>query len=332
MTSKKAAGKTTLASTKSAGMRPNGGDDTTWTRDLPPAGKSAPGDVLYENLEDFVLDQSEGEESSDEAEVVAESESGNIEQSRASDGGGEGDEATEPSSARNNNDGDATDRQTSQLLAAAQPKRKRRVPYAADEEIVLYLLHTYVSLRHSTRADIFKRVFPDRAIVREKGALIMQWSRFRDEYNKKFAKLSAAEHTEHKAWKKKIDKAMKDVGVASHGDGKQGDDSDSADDQASQPATPRQPRETRARYTADHEIVLHILYGRKNLDPGIRTEIFNHVFRAEGVVRNRAAVGKHWGRFKAGIQKRFANLSPEQLAEHEAWKQEIDKAVRELYL
>ena len=160
----------------------------------------------------------------------------------------------------------------------------------------------------------------------------MQWSRFKDDYTKRFAKLSAAELAEHEAWKQKIDRAMEEAGVASHGDGKQGDDSDSADDQASQPATPRQPRETRARYTADHEIVLHILYGRKNLDPGIRTEIFNHVFRAEGVVRNRAAVGKHWGRFKAGIQKRFANLSPEQLAEHEAWRQEIDRAVRELYL
>ena len=264
--------------------------------------------------------------------MVAESESGNIEQSRASDGGGDGDEGTDPSSARNDNDGVTTDRQTSRLLTAAQRKRKRRVPYAADEEIVLYLLHKHVSLQHSTRADIFKRVFPDQGIVREKGALIMQWSRFKDDYTKRFAKLSAAELAEHEAWKQKIDRAMEEAGVASHGDGKQGDDSDSADDQASQPATPRQPRETRARYTADHEIVLHILYGRKNLDPGIRTEIFNHVFRAEDIVRNRAALGKHWGRFKAGIQKRFAHLSPEQITEHEEWKQEIDVAIRELYL
>lgn len=332
MSSKKAAGKSTAASNTSVGLRPSSGGDTTWIRDLPPAGRSAPGDALYETLEDFVLDQSEGEESSDDAEVVAESESGNIEQSRASDGGGECDEATEPSSARNNNDGDTTGRQTSQLLTAAQRKRKRRVPYAAEEEIVLYLLHKHVSLQHSTRAEIFKRVFPDRGIVRGKVALIMQWSRFKDDYTKRFAKLSAAELAEHEAWKKKIDKAMKEAGVASHDDGKQGDDSDSADDQASQLATPRQPRETRARYTADHEIVLHILYGCKNLDPGIRTEIFNHVFRTEAIVRNRAALGKHWGRFKAGIQKRFANLSPEQIAGHEAWKQEIDVAIRELYL
>lgn len=332
MSSKKAAGKSTAASNTSEGLRPSSGGDTTWIRDPSPAGRSAPGDALYETLEDFVLDQSGGEESSDNAEGFAESESGNIEQSRASDGGSEGDGATDPSSARNDNDGDTTDRQTSRLLTAAQRKRKRRVPYTADEEIVLYLLHKHVSLQHNTRADIFKRVLPDRDIVRKKGALIMQWSRFKDDYTKRFAKLSPAELAEHQAWKNKIDKAMKDAGVASHGDGKQGDESDSTNDQASQLATPRQPRETRAGYTADHDIVLHILYGRKNLDPGIRTEIFNHVFRDEGIVRNRAALGKHWGRFKAGVQKRFANLSPEQLAEHEAWKQEIDKAIRELYL
>ena len=333
MSSKKAAGKSTTASNTSVGLRPSSGGDTTWIRDRPPAGRSAPGDALYETLEDFVLDQSEVEESSDDAEEVAESESGNVEQSRASNGGGEGDKATYPSSARNDNDGDATDRQTSRLLTAtAQRKRKRRVPYAADEEIVLYLLHKHVSLQHSTRADMFKRVLPDRDIIREKGALIMQWSRFKDVYTKRFAKLSAAELAEHTAWKKKIDEAMKDAGVASHGDGKQGDDSDAANDQASQFTTPKRFRETRAGYTADHDIVLYILYGRKNLDSGIRTEIFNHVFRAEGIVRNTAALGKHWGRFKAGIQKRFASLSPEQLAEHEAWKQEIDRAIRELNL
>ena len=330
MTGKKATVKSTAASIKSTELRPNGGEHTTGARGLPPVGRSAPGDALYETLEDFVLDQSEGEESSDDAERVVQSESGNIEQSRGSDDGGEGDKATDPSSARNHNDGDSIDRHTSRLLTTTQRRRKRRVAYAADEEIVLHLLHRHVSLQHSTRTDIFNRIFSGRAIVREKGALIMQWLRIKDDYTKKVAKLSAAELAEHEAWKKKIDKTMKDAGVTSDGDGKQGDDNDSADDQASQLATPRQPRDTRARYTANHELVLHILYGRKDLNTGTLTEIFNHLFRVQGIVRNRAALGKHWRRFKAGIQKRFANPSRGQLAELEQWKQKVDEAVEEL--
>ena len=66
MTSKKATVKSTAPSITSVGLKPNSGGDTTLARDLPPVARSAPGDALYNTLEDFVLDQSEGEESSDE--------------------------------------------------------------------------------------------------------------------------------------------------------------------------------------------------------------------------------------------------------------------------
>ncbi|GAB7331497.1 hypothetical protein MBLNU13_g02898t1 [Cladosporium sp. NU13] len=328
MAGKKATGKTTAVSIKSTELRPNSGEDTAWIRSLPPVDEPALGDALYETLEDFVLDQSEGEESSDHAERVEKSRGGNLEKSMDGNGDDEDTEARRLSSAGSRNDGDDIDQQTSQIPAATQRKRKR-VAYAADEEIVLYLLHRHVSIQHEARTDIFNRVFRDQGIVRERGALIMQWSRFKDDYRKRFAKLSTAERAEHAAWKKKIDKAMKDDGKASHSDDKQGDDSDSFDDLASQLATVKQPREGRARYTDDNEIVLHILRGRKNLDAGTRTKIFNHVFRAEGVVRNQA-LGKHWRRLKDVLQKKFDHLSPEELAAHEWWKQKVDKAIEEL--
>ena len=329
MTSQKATGNIPAAPTESTGLRLNSSYGITWARDLPPVEGSAPGDALYEALEDFVLDQSEGDESSDDGKIVEKSSDGNPEQSRAVNGDGEDKEATGVSNAGNHNDGRDTNQQTSRLLTA-KPRRRKRVPYAADEEIVLYLLHHHVSIQHYTRTHIFNRLFRGQGIVREKRALIMQWSRFKDDYSKRFANLSAAERAKHEAWKKKIDKAMKKALKASHSDDKQSHDSDGANDMMSRSATSKQPRETRARYTDENEIVLHILRGRKDLNAGTRAEIFNHVFHAEGVIRNQSSLGKHWRRFKDVLQKKFDNLSPAELAEHEWWKQRVDEAIQEL--
>jgi hypothetical protein len=375
MTSKKGTSKTAAVSAMPAELRSNSGDNTALTHDLPSFGKSVPGDELYETLEDFVFGQSEGEESSDNAGKTEKSGSGDVEQNKVSDGDVEVEEATGSSDSRH--ESDKTGKQTPPLLVTAQRKRKRRDAYTDDEELVLYLLHNHVPLQHDTRVDVFNRVFHGQGVVREKGALVMQWFRFKDDYKKRYAKLSTAELAEHEAWNRRIDMAMKDAGIASHNDGKQDNDSDSADDQASRIAPPKRPgetrarkknvdkamkdagtashsddkqdndsdgaddpelqlappgqrRETRARYTTEHETVMHILRGRKNIDAGTLAEIFNHIFRAEGVVRNKVAIGKHWGRFKDVIQKRFANLNPEESAVYEAWKQEIDDAIEEL--
>lgn len=207
MTSKKSAGKTAAASATSAGY------NSAWTRDTPRIGESAPGDALYETLEDFVFDQSEGEESSDDAEG-SEKSGGGVQQNKVSEGDGEDKEATRLGSSGKHKDGDDTDNQTSQLPATTQRKRKRRDAYTADEDLVLYLLHTHVSLQHDTRVDVFNRVFHGQGVVREKGALVMQWFRLKDAYKQKFAKPSAAELAEHEAWEKKIDKAMKDAGIS----------------------------------------------------------------------------------------------------------------------
>jgi hypothetical protein len=342
MTSKKPTAKTPSGSAMPAGSNSSG--NNAWTRDIPRIGKSAPGDALYETLEDFVFDQSEGEESGDDAEG-SEKSGGGVEQNKVSEGRGEDEDMTGLGSAGNHNEGDNTNNQTSRLPATTQRKRKRRDGYTADEDLVLYLLHTHVSLQHDTRVDVFNRVFHGQGVVREKGALVMQWFRFKEDYKKKFAKLSTAELAEHEAWKKKIDKAMKDAGIASRNDGKQDDggqddggqddakqddEADSVDDQTSQLAPRGQRRETRARYTIEHEIVMHILRGRKNIDSGTQADIFNHIFRDEGVVRNKVAIGKHWGRFKDVIQKRFATLSPKEVAVYGAWEQEVDDAIEEL--
>jgi hypothetical protein len=344
MTSKRPTGKTAATS-----LRLDSSDNSAETRDIPRIGESAPGDALYETLEDFVFDQSEGEDSSDDDEGPEKS-GGGVEQNKVSEGDGEGKEATGLGRAGSHNDGDNTDNQTPQLPATTQRKRKRRDGYTADEDLVLYLLHTHVSLQHDTRVEVFNRVFHGQGVVREKGALVMQWFRFKDDYKRKFAKLSTAELAEHEAWKQKIDKAMKDACIASRndgkqddggqddgeqddgeqGDGEQDDETDSADDQASHSAPPGQRRETRARYTIEHEIVMHILRGRKNIDSGTSADIFNHIFRAEGVVRNKVAIGKHWGRFKDVIQKRIATLGAEEVAVYAAWEQEVDDTIEEL--
>jgi len=310
-------------------------EDFVLDQSVPPAGKFAHGDELYETLEDFVFDQSEGEESSDDAARTEKSGSGDRKQNKVSEGDSGVKEAAGSSSRNASNN---TDNQTPQLPAK---RKRRRVIYTADEELVLYLLHNHVSLEHSTRTDIFNRVFHDTGVIREKGALVMQWHRFKADYEEKYATLSTAELAEHEAWKKKIDKAMKDAGMASHSDDKQDDESDSADDRAYRLATPKpkqprkprqssQAREPRTKYTADHDIVLHILRGRKNIEAGALADVFNHIFRAEGVVRDKVALGKHWGRFKDGIQERIATLSSAERAEHEAWKQKVKDAIEEL--
>lgn len=314
-------------------------------------GKSAPGDALYESLEDFVLDQSEGEESAD----------GELEQERAGKDDGRKEEATGLSGTRNHNNSDNTDQQTYRPPATTQRKRRRRVAYTAHEELVLYLLHTHVFLQHSDRTEIFNRVLPDQLVVREKGALIMQWSRFKDDYKKRYATLSAAELAEHEAWKKKIDQAMKDAAMKSQSDEKQGndkqgvekqgndkqdegsdssddsensEDSDSGDDrQAAARAYLASQREARPRYTADEELVLYLLYSRTNLDHDTRAKVINHLFRDrdEGIVRNKAALGKHWGRWKVLLQKKYdIFIHPTDLALREAWKLKIDAAIEEL--
>lgn len=306
---------------------PERGDGNAWMRDLPRVKKSAPGHALYETLEDFVFDQSEGEEGID-----GDGESGDLEQEDEVGGnGGENEEAMSRSSSRS--ECDNADDRASPLLSATQRKR-RRVRYAADEEIVLYLLHRHVSLQHSTRADIFNHIFHDHRIIREKGALTMQWSRFKDDYKKRFAKLSAAELAEHEVWKKKIDKAIKDAGVVNPRGDKQENDSDSADDHAPPPATTKPTKRIqRARYTADHELVVYLLYIRKNLDADNRTDIFNHVFRGDGPIRQKGVLGRYWKRhgLEDKLQKKFANLSPAELAEHEAWERKIDEAIEELF-
>ncbi|KAM0708172.1 hypothetical protein Q7P35_004822 [Cladosporium inversicolor] len=190
-------------------------------RDLPSLGKSAPGDALYDSLEDFVLDQSEGEESGGDAERSEKSGGGNVEQSKMGNDDGGKEQATGLSGTRNHTEGDNTNNRTSAPLATTQRKRRRRVAYTAHEDIVLYLLHNHVSLQHSDRTEIFNRVLPDQLVVREKGALIMQWLRFKDDYKKKFANLSTAELAEHEAWKKKIDQAIKDAGMKSQSGDKQ---------------------------------------------------------------------------------------------------------------
>jgi hypothetical protein len=337
MTSKRAPSKTTATTAMWTESRPNSGDDTTWALGPSTFRESAPGDALYDDLEDFVLDQSEGEESSDDAGRTKKSGSGDRKQSKVSEGDSGVKEAAGSSSRNASNN---TDNQTPQLQPTTKRKR-RRVVYTADEELVLYLLHNHVSLEHSTRTDIFNRVFHDSGVIREKGALVMQWHRFKADYEEKFATLSTAELAEHEAWKKKIDKAMKDAGMASQIDGKQDNDSDSADDQEPRLATPKpkqprkprqssQAREPRTKYTADHDIVLHILRSRKNIEAGALADVFNHIFRAEGVVRDKVALGKHWGRFKDSIQKRMDKLSPAELVEHKAWKQKVDDAIEEL--
>jgi hypothetical protein len=206
----------------------------------------------------------------------------------------------------------------------------------------------------------------------------MRWFSFKEEYEKRYAKLSTAELAEHEAWKKKIDKAMEDAGIeclsngkddndsdsadeeasrhaalerpgetrsrkkniskamedagnASDSDGKQDNDSDSANDLELQPAKLKQPkRPTRAKYTGDHEIVLHILRNRKDIDHDTLADVFNHIFRNEGVVRNKSALGKHWGRFKDFINNECSNLSPAEQAEYAAWKQKVDDTIEEL--
>lgn len=317
-------------------------------------GKSAPGDALYESLEDFVLDQSEGEESGGDAKRGEKSGGGDLEQSKTGKDNGEKKEATGLSGTKKHADGDNTDQQTYRPPATTQRKRRRRVAYTIDEELVLYLLHNHVSLQHSDRTEIFNRVLPDQLVVREKGALIMQWSRFKDDYKKRYATLSAAELAEHEAWKKKIDQAMKDAGMKSQsddqqdddkqGDDKQDEDSDSGDDSensddsgsgddrlAALRAYLASQREPRPRYTADEELVLYLLYTRANLDHDTRAKIFNHLFRDEGSVRNKAALGKHWGRWKVLLQNKYDRfINPMDLPLREAWRQKVDAAIEEL--
>lgn len=246
MTRNKLTGKTAATSAISAELRSDSSDKSAWTRDIPPSREFAPGDALYETLEDFVFDQSEGEESGEDAEGFEKSGGGDLEQNKVSEDKGEDKEAAGLSSAENHNDGDNTDTQASQLPATTQRKR-RRDAYTAAEDHVLYLLHTHVSVQHGTRVEIFNRVFHGKDVVREKGALVMQWFRMKNIYNKRFAKLSTAELAEHETWRQKIDNAMKDAGIASRSDGKHDDETDSADDQASQLGPPWQRRETRAR-------------------------------------------------------------------------------------
>lgn len=101
MTSKRATSKSTAASKLSAEMRPNSGDDTTWAYGPSTFGKSAPGDALYDSLGDFVLDQSEGEESSEDAGRTEKSSSGDLEQNKVSEADGGIEEAAGSSSRRN---------------------------------------------------------------------------------------------------------------------------------------------------------------------------------------------------------------------------------------
>ena len=347
MTGKKAVRNTTSAAKTSPGLISNSGADTSWTKDLPAVEESAPGDALYDTLEDFVLDQSEGEESSDdEAEDVEESSGDDPEQDNLSRGGEDDEVEERHSSARDRDDRDNTGDQASRLLTATQHKTRRQ-GYSNDHEVVLYLLHTYVSLTGEELTKVFNRVFRKQGVIRGKGALDMQWSRFKGDYKEKFANLSTAELAEHELWKKKIDAAIEDgAGVASHRHDKQSrdsdsdgkrekdSDSDSADEHASQLATtPQRQKLKRALYTADHDIVLYLLHGgRKTLETGALAEIFNHIFRTDGIARKGDGLVRHWRRFKDELQKKFANLSQEEFAEHEAWKQKIVEAFEELFL
>jgi hypothetical protein len=193
----------------------NNGDDTTWTRDLLPVEDSAPGDALYETLEDFVLDQSGGEGSSgDEAGAVEERDSGDPEQDKSGRSGDvdEGDERHSSARAPNNYDDQDINSQTSRLPANSRPKFQR-TRYTADEETVLYLLHRIRALGPGTLANIFNYMFRAGGIIREDRALVSRWSRHKNRLLEKFANPDPAGLAEQMVWKREIQKAIDELSM-----------------------------------------------------------------------------------------------------------------------
>lgn len=179
----------------------NNVEDTSWTDKLPLVEQFAPGGTVSETLEDFVLDQSEGEDSSNEnsgeGEEGVDDDAG---QGRAGIERGSDVVAEDVSSAEEGETNERAGNQAPRFPAATLPKKLTRVRWTTEYELVLYLLHHHVSLATNLLVDVFNHIFSGKSGVRAKNAIVKRWSRFKENIQKKFANPTAQVGlAEHKA-------------------------------------------------------------------------------------------------------------------------------------
>jgi hypothetical protein len=213
MTSEKTVSNTTAAPSSSS-LISNSDDDTSWIKELPPVEASAPGDALYDTLEDFVLDQSEGENSSvDGAEGASEGGDGDAAQDTVKGGAHPDEGGNCRSSARDlDDDEDDTSDQASRLPATTQSK-SIRARYTTNQDMVLYLLRRRGLLGPENLTKVFNHMFRAGGVVREQSALANRLMRHNSDLQKRFADPDAAGLAVQKVWKQKMEKAVVELSL-----------------------------------------------------------------------------------------------------------------------
>lgn len=187
-------------------------DDLAWTKDLPPVEESAPGDKLYDTLEDFVADMSDGEESSDsEVESTEESENKDGE-----DVAGEGEDhgrgcgtnmlASTIQSANNTQPGSSTQPEASE--------KNKHTFYTDEHKLVLFLLRQHHRLSNKDEARVFNHIFRAEGIVRGSEGLRKRWSAWKEELHEKLSNPTQDELAGQDLWKQKINGAKGELGIA----------------------------------------------------------------------------------------------------------------------
>lgn len=180
-------------------------DDMSWVGELPAVQESAPGDELYDTIEDFVADQSDGEESTarpvEEGEVVEEEDDNNNNNTTTTAAAAAITTTTTTTSA-------AGATQASGHPPTAPPARITRKRWTGEQEIVLYLLHQHYGFEIHFRAQVFNRVFRHEGHVREGHALEQRWYHKKASWRNDFANLTPAQQNEHQRLRGEIDAAV----------------------------------------------------------------------------------------------------------------------------
>lgn len=191
-------------------------DDLAWTKDLPQVEESAPGDKLYDTLEDFVADMSDGEESSDSEVESAEESAEKSEGKDGEDVAGEGEDqgkgcgtnmlASTIQSADNTQPGSSTQPEASE--------KNRHTFYTDEHKLVLFLLRRDHRLSNKDEARVFNLIFRAEGIVRASEGLRKRWSVWKEDLQEKFSNPTQDELAGQDVWKQKINGAKGELGIA----------------------------------------------------------------------------------------------------------------------
>lgn len=187
-------------------------DDLAWTKDLPPVEESAPGDSLYDSLEDFVADMSDGEGSSNSEGGRADDNEGKDGEDVAGKEEGQGKGCgtnmlvSTIQSANNTQSGPSTQPEASE--------KTKRAFYTDEHKLVLFLLRQHHRLSDKDEATVFNHIFRAEGIVRGANGLRKRWSVWKKYLQEKFSNTTQDELAAHNVWKQKINDAKGELGIA----------------------------------------------------------------------------------------------------------------------